>query len=86
MRKVAEEFTAEWVVTHILNDGAAVGVGVCLDQLLRSRLREPAQEEGLNPVLPRGIDNGLMRKDRISRTIGGRGHCQEKCENQVSRQ
>ena len=76
MREITEEFIPEWVVTQILNNRASVGIGVGLEQLLRSRVRESLQEQWNNVVLPHGVDNRFMGKNGVTRTIGGPGHSQ----------
>ena len=86
MREIAKELTAEGIVAHVLNDGPSIGIGVGLDQLLRSRVGESAQQDWLNVFLPRGIDNRLMRKDGIPHAFGGAAHSEEKSEQQTPRQ
>src|SRR4029077_1415583 len=82
VRKVTEELTAKRVVTQILDNRASVGIGVGLEQLLRSRVRKSSQEQRGNAILPRRIDNGLMCKNGIPRAIGCAGHSEEKYEDQ----
>jgi hypothetical protein len=83
VRQIAKELTAEGIVAHVLNDGASIGIGMGLEQLLRSRLGKSAQEYGFDVVLPCGIDNSFMRKDGIPHAIRGAGHSQQKPENQT---
>jgi hypothetical protein len=70
VRQVAEEATAERVVTQILDDRASVGIGMGLEQILRGRTRESFQEKRLNAVLPGSVDNRFMCENRITGTIG----------------
>src|SRR5260370_18552107 len=82
-REVTEEWSPERVITNILNNCAAINVGVGLDQFLRSCAGESAQEQGLNVVLPRGINNSLMRENGIRAAFRCAGHSQEKSEDQT---
>jgi hypothetical protein len=75
--------TAEGIVAHVLNDGPSIGIGMGLEQLLRRRVGESAQEYRLNVFLPGGIDNSLMRKDGIPHGIGAAAHSEEKSEKQT---
>src|SRR5713226_8306437 len=65
MCEVAKKGAAVWVVAHILNDGAAVGVGLCPAQILLGRLREFLQQQRPDVRLPSRIDDGLMGEDCV---------------------
>src|SRR2546430_5858075 len=71
MREVAEKGAAVWVVAHILNDGAAIGVGLCPAQILLGGLREFLQQQRPDVRLPSRIDDGLMGEDCVC-VNGGR--------------
>src|SRR6266404_2076526 len=65
MREVAEEGAAIWVVAHILNDRAAVSVGLRPAEILFGRLREFLPEERLDMRLPSSIDDGFVRENSV---------------------
>ena len=44
VREITKELAAERILAHVLNNGASIGVGMGLEQLLRSRVGESAQE------------------------------------------
>ena len=71
MREVAEKGAAVRVVAQILNNGAAVGVGLCPAQILLGCLREFLQEERLDVHFPGYIDNSFMSEDSVG-VNGGR--------------
>ena len=52
MSEVGEELTSEWVVTDVVNETAAVRVGISNSQILGTCLRETLQEQRLDIVLP----------------------------------
>ena len=78
MREVAEEGAAIRVVAHVLNDGAAVGVGLGATQVFLRGLRIFFQKQGLDVALPRRVDDGFMRKDGVG--LRRNGPCQENAE------
>src|SRR5579863_1424558 len=65
MHQVAEEFVAERVVAHVLDDAAAVRVSVRGFQIVGSRLRKALQEQRLDCFVPRRIHNRFMSEDGI---------------------
>src|SRR5947207_14925007 len=58
--QVAEELAPERVVAHILNNGAPISIGMRFNQLVRSSIGEMLQQERLQLVLPRRIDDGFV--------------------------
>ena len=66
VHQVAEILAAAGIVAHILNQAAAVSVGMCLAQIFGGRVGKPRQQHGLNLVLPRQIDDLLMGQDGIA--------------------
>jgi hypothetical protein len=66
MHQVAEIFTAEWVITQILDDGAAVRVGMRLLDLI---FREPGvslEQQGPDLVGPEQVYDFLVGQNRVS--------------------
>jgi hypothetical protein len=68
MSQVAEELAAEWVIADVLKETAALSIGVGFAQLVGGGLREAFQEQRLDLVLPKYIDQFLMREQRVGRT------------------
>ena len=52
MGQVAEVLVAEWVITQILNDRAAIGIGVRLPKLVFGKFRKALQQEGPDLARP----------------------------------
>src|SRR5579883_709768 len=72
MQQVAKEFVAEGVITHVLDDRAAIGVGVGFAELFFGGSREALGDQKLE-LWPTGVDHGLMREDGICGTrLGGK--------------
>src|SRR5690348_9639738 len=71
MRQIAEELAAVRVIAHVLNNGATIGKAVRLAQLFGSGIRKTLQEQGLETCVPRRINDGFMRKDRVCRDACG---------------
>src|SRR3954447_12380677 len=65
VREIAIERAAERIVAKVLDNTAAVGVGMRDYQIFGRGRREPFQQEGLDGAVPGGIDNGLVRQDRV---------------------
>ena len=65
MRQIAEKGAAVRVVTHVLNDGAAVGERLRPAQVFFRRLRIFFQKQRLDVTVPGGIDDGFMRKHGV---------------------
>src|SRR5260370_30135915 len=76
MREVAEKGAAIRVITHILNNGAAVSVALRPAQIFFGCLREFFQEERLDVRFPSRIDDGFMREDSIA--VNGRRQRQQR--------
>ncbi len=72
MRQIAEEPASERIVAHVLNDRAAIGIGVGLPKFVRRRGRETLQKEWLDAIPPCGVDDRFMRQDRVPG--GARNH------------
>src|SRR5271166_6319790 len=60
MNQVAEVLAPEWVVAEVLDDAAAIGVCVCFDNVIISRIGESTTQERLDSVSPYQIDDLLM--------------------------
>src|SRR5207249_7829567 len=65
MREDAEKGAAVRVVAHILNDGAAVGVGLGPAQILLGCLRKFLLKERFDVRFPSRIDDGFVREDGV---------------------
>src|SRR2546429_5903283 len=65
MREAAEKGAAVRVVAHILNDGAAVGVGLGPAQILLGCLRKFLLKERFDVRFPSRIDDGFVREDGV---------------------
>src|SRR5581483_1572738 len=62
VRQVAEKMAAIRVVTHVLNDGAAVRISLRRTQLLGCCAWKALKQRGLKIGFPCGIDDRLVRK------------------------
>jgi hypothetical protein len=60
MHQVAEFFIAEWVIAEILDDGASIGVGVGLPDLILGQSRKSLKEERLDLIGPKQVDDFLV--------------------------
>ena len=65
MHEVTEFSAAEGVVAEVLNDRAAIGIGVGLLDLVVRQSGESLQEKGTNFVRPEKINDFLMCQNRI---------------------
>src|SRR5580704_15984283 len=65
VRKVAEEMASVRVIAHVLDDRAAVGIGLRLAQLLFRGTRKTSQQERLDVRLPNGIDDRFVGENRV---------------------
>jgi len=63
--QTAEEMISVRVIAEVLNDGAAVSVAVRFFQLLGRSVWKTLQEQRTDIRLPRAVDNGFMREDRV---------------------
>jgi hypothetical protein len=52
MRQIAELLTAEWVVAEVLNDGAAVGIGMRLPNLVFRQRRKSLEQQRPDLIFP----------------------------------
>src|SRR6266581_3160754 len=66
MREIAEILVAERVVTHVLDQRAAVGKGMRFLEILCARSWESFGKQRLNVVLPKKVDDLFMGEHRIS--------------------
>src|SRR2546429_2346134 len=62
MRQVAEKWAAVRVVAHILNNGAAVRIGLRPAQVLLRSLRILFQKQGLDVAVPGRVNDRFMGK------------------------
>ena len=78
MHQVAEFFAAEWVVAEILNDGAPVGVGMRLFDLVFRQPRISLEQQGPDLVGPDEVHDFLVRQNGIRRrTAAAHEHDEE---------
>src|ERR1700739_3806360 len=68
VREITKELAAEGIVAHVLNDGASIGIGVGLLQLLRSGAGKALQQQRLYTIGPGCIDDRFMREDGVACT------------------
>ena len=66
MHQVAEHSAAERIIPHVLNDAAGIGVGVSVNQVLRSGCRPTLQKQRLDVLVPSRIDNGFVSENGIA--------------------
>jgi len=64
--EVAEEFVAERVVAEILDEAAAVGVGVGFDEFVRSGVGIALKEKRFYFVLPQDVNDLFMGEERVA--------------------
>ena len=65
MSQIAVKRAAERIISQILNDASAVGIGVRLSQLIRGRGGKSLQEQRLYGTIPSGIDNGFVGENGV---------------------
>ena len=71
MREIAEKAATERIISHVLNDAAAVSVTVRHLQFLWCRIGESLEEHVLEGGVPHRIDNCFVSENGIS--VGERG-------------
>ncbi len=80
MHQVAEFPAAERVVAEILDDGAAIGVGVRLSDLVFRQSRISLEQEGLDLVGPEQVHDFLVRQNGIcGRATAGHEYHKQNC-------
>ncbi len=78
MREVAEFLAAEGVIAEILDDGAAVSVGMCLFDLVVGEPGKALEKQGAYLVEPKQIDDLFVGEYRIGKGGNGeRNQCQD---------
>jgi hypothetical protein len=78
--QAAEFGAAERVVAEILNDGASVGVGIRILDLIFGQAGNPLQQEGTDVVSPEEVYNFLVGQNRIcGQGIAAHEDNQSKC-------
>src|ERR1700689_2935084 len=60
VREIAKEFIAVWVVAHVLNDGATVGVSMGAAKLVPGGSWKTREEQGADICIPGCINNGFV--------------------------
>src|SRR5882724_6749074 len=65
MREVAKEGASVRIVAHVLNDRASIGIGLRTAQIFFGSLWKFLEKQWLDVILPGGIDDGFVRKDRV---------------------
>src|SRR5579872_7330777 len=78
VREVREEMVAERIIAHVLDDAAAIGVGVRFTQIVGRCSGETREQNGLYVFVPGGIDHGLVGENRVGTTQGAA------CEQQAN--
>src|SRR5208337_4463609 len=83
MRQIAELLAAEWVVAEVLDDRAAVGIGMRLRNLVFRQRRKSLEQERPDLVFPEQVDNFLMRQDGIRKraTAAHQQDTEDECNN-----
>ncbi len=69
--QVRVKLAAEWIVTHVLDYGPAIGIGMRFVKLIRRGGSKSLQQERLDRSIPCRVNYGLMGQNRIRRR--GRG-------------
>jgi hypothetical protein len=77
MGQVAEEFAAKRIVTHVLDNRAAINIRMGLQEIFWVRIRETLQELRHNVVLPGCVDDRFMGQDRVPATSGNQADCEQ---------
>ena len=67
MEQVAEKFVAGWIVAHILNQAAAVGIGVGAAQVIFCGIGITLQKETLEVALPHKVNYLLVGEHGVGR-------------------
>ena len=80
MHQVAEIFAAEWVITQILDDGASVGVGMRLLDLIFRQSGVSLEQQRPDLVGPEQVHDFLVGQNRVSeRSAAAYHHDEKKC-------
>ena len=80
MHQVAEFFAAEGVVAEVLDDGAAVGIGVRLPDLVIRKSGISLEQEGSDLIGPEQVHDFLVGQNRVCRrTAAAHEHDEKKC-------
>jgi len=66
MRQIGEKLAAERVVAHVLYERAAVSKGVGFFQIIGGGVGKSLGEEWCNVILPKQIDDFLVREHGVS--------------------
>src|ERR1700682_272338 len=69
VRQVAEEETSVRVITHVLDDGPAVGVAVRFFDFSSRRTGKTLQQQGAYVGVPYAVNDRFMRKDGVGRGL-----------------
>src|SRR6266576_2415326 len=72
MEQVSEFVVAKRVIANVLNDAAAVSVGMSFLDLLLSSRWEALEERGANGGVPGDVDEFFVRKHAVPEEIRGR--------------
>src|SRR5579872_2118062 len=78
--QVAEEMAAEWVVAHVLEYAAGIGIAMRFLQLFRFGLGIPGQQQRLDVGIPSRVDDGFVSEDGIA--VEGGCQKQERSESE----
>jgi hypothetical protein len=72
VRQIAEELAPKRVIAHVLDDSAAINIGVGLQKFFRSRVGKACQEKRHNVVPPCRVDDSFVRQNAVTRTARGK--------------
>ena len=67
MNQVAEVLAAERIVAKVLNDRAAIGVGMGVFDLVFSQIWKALQQEGVNLGSPYQVYDFLVRENGVAK-------------------
>src|SRR5712691_2230432 len=70
MQQIAEEMAAKWIVAQVLNDAPAVSVTMGFFELLLAGFGKMLDQDRLDRVDPKRIDDGLMSQHRVTLRVG----------------
>ena len=71
VRQIAEEEASMRVVTHVLDDGAAIGITVRFFDFVRGRAGKTLQQERANIGVPDAINDRFMGQDGVGASLAG---------------
>jgi hypothetical protein len=82
MDKVAEFFTSKGIIAKVLDDGATVGIGMGLAELVVGESGIALEQEGLDLICPKQVHDFFVSQNRVG---GQNAAAQEHREKEHSR-